>query len=93
MNNPDVTEETASAKRRRLQQLVMGRRVNILTTPPRWLEEIGGYTKDGHGRHYIEVELDGMACAWVDKAWDRRCDAARWAKRNGATQLNHWYQC
>lgn len=78
-----------------MKSLVMGRRVHVTTTPPRNLEDKHGYTKQGHGRHYINIgagKWGNPGKRWIDKAWDRRCDASRWAKRAGAKEVNHWFQ-
>lgn len=75
-----------------LKPAVKGRQVHIHTTPPHYLEERHGYTKEGHGRHYIAIEKFNNETT-LDAAWDRRADAARWAKRAGAKKMTHWYQC
>lgn len=68
---------------------VRGRTVHIWNSASSAMELKHGYTKHGHGRHYITLDDDRNA--YVDKAWDRRCDASRWAKRNGAKRIKHWY--
>jgi hypothetical protein len=73
-----------------LRRLVRGQHVNIWNSGTTALEEKHGFTKHGHGRHYISVG-EPYAREYVDKAWDRRCDASRWAKRAGAKTIKHWY--
>ncbi len=68
---------------------VAGNDVHIWNSASSIMEARHGYTAQGHGRHYIT--LDPMRIEYVDRAWDRRCDAARWAKRHHAKTITHWY--
>lgn len=76
-----------------LKRLVRGRRVDVWNSGPSQLEGKHGYTKHGHGRHYASIDRPDWGRTWMDKAWDRRCDASRWAKRAGAKEVHHWYLC
>lgn len=78
-------------KSTKLTALVKGREVHIWNSATTAMEDKHGFTKEGHGRHYIT--LDGDRRQFIDKAWDRRCDASRWARRAGARKINHWYLC
>jgi len=91
MNNPDVIKSPKDVNGGSLKQLVRGRNVHIWNSSSTAMELKHGYTKHGHGRHYMT--LDAERRQYVDKAWDRRCDAARWANRNGAKIAGHWYLC
>ena len=86
--------KTAQAARNRvaLQRLVRGRRIHIHTSPPRALEEKHGYTKHGHGKHYICVGAGFDTSKTIDASWDRRCSAAKWAHHAGVKGMTHWYQ-
>jgi hypothetical protein len=77
----------------RLARLVRGRHVHVWNSAPSHMEDKHGFTKHGHGRHYITVGESRYSKAYVDKAWDRRCDASRWARRAGAKSITHWYLC
>ena len=76
-----------------LKRAVMGRHVHIHTSPPIAMEDRHGYTKHGHGRHYIAVGDHFDPSATIDMAWDRRCDASRWARRAMVLEIHHWHQC
>jgi len=85
-------DQTDAATSRSLNGVVRGRYVHIHTTPPESLEQKHGYTEQGWGRHYIAVGKFLDISKTMDKAWDRRCDASRWAKRAGAKKITHWWQ-
>ena len=89
-DNPMRKRLTKTRISRPLQRLVRGRLVDVWNSGPSRLENKHGYTKHGHGRHYISVG-DRPNQQYLDKAWDRRCDASRWAKRAGAKEVHHWY--
>lgn len=72
-----------------LPSAIAGQEVHIWNSASSIMENRHGYTAAGHGRHYIT--LDPVRLEYVDKAWDRRCDASRWAKRHGARTIKHWY--
>lgn len=72
---------------------VKGENVHIWNSGPIYWEEKHGYTKHGHGRHYMSIGESPYARIYVDKAWDRRCDASRWAKRAGVKSIKHWWLC
>lgn len=76
-----------------LQRLVRGRHVHIGHFESRELENKHGFTKQGWGRHYIRLGENGPSGEVLDAAWDRRCDASRWAKRAGVKKITHWWLC
>ena len=93
MNEKNILEQPEAPLAVGSSELVRRLRVHIYEGGPTDLETKHGYTKHGHGRHYLQVETLPGKLEWVDKAWDRRCDASRWAKRAGAKSVQHWYLC
>jgi hypothetical protein len=70
---------------------IKGKAVEIFNQGPSRLEEKHGYTKHGHGRHYIQLSGNLNCQQWLDVAFDRRCDASRFARKHGATSIKHWW--